>query len=92
MSHSFDLQSDLERNKGMVSPDILSTGNGSYITIPQEVFDRMCQPKVDFAEKKPSAFGGPTAIAVAGFLLCTTPLSMQLLGWHGADKLGYATV
>ena len=92
MSHSFDTQRDLEHNKGTMSPDIISTGYGSHVTIPQEVFERICHPKVDFAEKKPFAFGSPTAIAVAGFLLCTTPLSMQLLGWHGADKLGYATV
>ena len=71
---------------------ILATDAASHVSIPRDVFERMFQSKVDFANRKPSVFGGPTAIAVAGFLLCTTPLSMQLLGWHGADQLGYATV
>ncbi|KAH7233867.1 GPR1/FUN34/yaaH family-domain-containing protein [Fusarium redolens] len=38
------------------------------------------------------AFGNPTPIALGGFVMCTTPLSMILLGWEGAGGLGAANV
>ncbi|KAF4448981.1 hypothetical protein F53441_7631 [Fusarium austroafricanum] len=33
-------------------------------------------------------FGNPTPLALGGFLLCTTPASMALLGWGGAGGFG----
>lgn len=32
--------------------------------------------------------GNPTPLALGGFLLCTTPASMALLGWQGAGGFG----
>ncbi|KAH7237999.1 GPR1/FUN34/yaaH family-domain-containing protein [Fusarium solani] len=40
----------------------------------------------------PRTFGNPTPIALGGFIMCTTPLSMVLLGWQGAGGLGAANV
>lgn len=37
-------------------------------------------------------FGNPTPIAVLGFLVSLTPLSMDLMGWRGAGGLGAAQV
>ncbi|EPS35277.1 hypothetical protein H072_11525 [Dactylellina haptotyla CBS 200.50] len=37
-------------------------------------------------------FGNPTPIAVLGFVICLTPLSMDLMGWRGAGGVGAAQV
>ncbi|GJN74058.1 hypothetical protein PLIIFM63780_008135 [Purpureocillium lilacinum] len=37
-------------------------------------------------------FGNPTPIGLAGFLLCLTPLSMDLMGWRGAGGNGAASI
>ncbi|KAH7237988.1 GPR1/FUN34/yaaH family-domain-containing protein [Fusarium solani] len=42
--------------------------------------------------KQQCTFGNPTPIALGGFIMCTTPLSMILLGWEGAGGLGAANV
>ena len=37
-------------------------------------------------------YGNPTPLALLGFLLSLSPLSMELMGWRGAGGNGMATV
>ncbi|KAJ9662780.1 hypothetical protein H2198_001229 [Neophaeococcomyces mojaviensis] len=85
---SFDKQIDLEEG---IMPTQTHTDAG--IIMSPAAFEQMfLSSKTEVKGELRQISGNPTAIAVAGFLLCTTPLSMQLLGWHGADQLGLATV
>lgn len=78
------------------------------VNIPADVFEQMfLAPKTEVKGELRQTFANPTAIcesaseikkneltsiAIGDFLLCTTPLSMSLLGWQGSDRLGIATV
>lgn len=63
------------------------------VTIPPEMFEQMfLSPQNRVKGDLRQTFGNPTGIAIAGFLLCTTPLSMVLLGWQGSGGLGAANV
>jgi succinate-acetate transporter protein len=57
-------------------------------TIPTELFDNL------YLAPKPTAraFANPTPLALAGFIMTTTPLSMQMIGWRGAEGTGAASV
>ncbi|KAK5091424.1 hypothetical protein LTR05_001607 [Lithohypha guttulata] len=82
-STMFNQQDGLERG----------TMSSAETRIPPATFEQMYfAPKPELKRDLAERLGNPTGIAVAGFLLCTTPLSMQLLGWHGSDQLGLATV
>jgi succinate-acetate transporter protein len=55
-------------------------------SFPIEVLD-----KFDISKYNPTkSFGNPTPLALAGLVLCLTPLSAQLMGWRGADGSGSA--
>ncbi|KAF4439558.1 hypothetical protein F53441_12544 [Fusarium austroafricanum] len=59
------------------------------ITMSPELFEQLylaphTRVKGDLRHK----FGNPTPFALSGFLLCTTPASMSLLGWAGAGGFG----
>ncbi|KAI5817091.1 GPR1/FUN34/yaaH family-domain-containing protein [Pyronema omphalodes] len=55
-------------------------------SIPIEVLD-----KFDISKYNPTkSFGNPTPLALAGLVLCLTPLAAQLMGWRGADGSGSA--
>ncbi|KAK6521817.1 hypothetical protein TWF506_002021 [Arthrobotrys conoides] len=61
--------------------------------ISPELFEKLYlspQNKVHGDLRK--TFGNPTPIAVLGFLVCLTPLSMDLMGWRGAGGVGAAQV
>lgn len=61
------------------------------VNIPPELFEQMfLGPQTKIKGDLRQTFGNPTGIAIGGFLLCTTPLSMILLGWRGAGGLGAA--
>jgi len=63
------------------------------VNVPPELFEQMfLAPQTRVKGDLRQTFGNPTGIAIAGFLLCTTPLSMVLLGWQGAGGLGAAHV
>ncbi|KAK5329109.1 hypothetical protein LTR70_000945 [Exophiala xenobiotica] len=86
---------DVESQRNASSPDELlnrarSDGN---VNIPADVFEQMyLAPKTAVAGHLRQTFANPTAISIGGFILCTTPLSMSLLGWQGSDRLGLAVV
>lgn len=47
--------------------------------------------KLDVARYNPvKTFGNPAPVALAGLVMCLTPLSCQLMGWRGADSSGAA--
>ncbi|SPJ79806.1 related to Y.lipolytica GPR1 protein and Fun34p [Fusarium torulosum] len=61
------------------------------IPISPELFEQLyLQPHSKVKGELRNTFGNPTPIALAGFLLCTTPASMSLLGWQGAGGFAAA--
>ncbi|KKA30008.1 hypothetical protein TD95_004393 [Thielaviopsis punctulata] len=55
------------------------------ISISPEMFEELyLQPKNQVKGDLRAKFGNPTPVAIGGFILTTTPLSMALLGWQGA--------
>ncbi|KAK7430709.1 hypothetical protein QQZ08_002753 [Neonectria magnoliae] len=70
--------------------DILNRSQtGASITLSPELFEQLyLSPKNNVKGQLRQTFGNPTPLALGGFLLCTTPLSMALLGWQGAGGFG----
>ncbi|OQV07602.1 hypothetical protein CLAIMM_12009 [Cladophialophora immunda] len=65
---------------------------GSVVMTP-ELFEQLyLAPQNKVKGELRQTFGNPTPIALAGFLLCATALSMVLLGWRGAGAFGAANV
>ncbi|KAJ6006661.1 hypothetical protein N7451_004605 [Penicillium sp. IBT 35674x] len=63
------------------------------ISIPPELFEQLyLAPQNRVKGELRQTFGNPTPIALGGFLLCSTPLSLVLLGWQGAGGLDAANV
>ncbi|KFH47467.1 hypothetical protein ACRE_016310 [Hapsidospora chrysogenum ATCC 11550] len=61
------------------------------VSIPPHLFEQLyLSPKNAVDGRLRQTFGNPTPIALGGFLLCTTPLSMILLEWQGAGGFGGA--
>ncbi|KAH6891482.1 GPR1/FUN34/yaaH family-domain-containing protein [Thelonectria olida] len=59
------------------------------ISIPPELFEQLyLSPQNQVKGQLRQTFGNPTPLALGGFLLCTTPASMALLGWQGAGGFG----
>ena len=47
--------------------------------------------KLNVARYSPvKTFGNPTPVALAGLVMCLSPLSCQLMGWRGSDSSGSA--
>ncbi|CAH0023759.1 unnamed protein product [Clonostachys rhizophaga] len=61
------------------------------LSISPELFEQLyLAPKTAVRGELRQTFGNPTPIALGGFLLCTTPLSMILLEWQGAGGIAGA--
>ncbi|EGP86997.1 uncharacterized protein MYCGRDRAFT_109328 [Zymoseptoria tritici IPO323] len=61
------------------------------VNISTELFEKLyLSPQNAVSGEFRQTFGNPTPIALAGFLLSLTPLSMALLEWCGAGGLGAA--
>ncbi|EKJ73152.1 hypothetical protein FPSE_06765 [Fusarium pseudograminearum CS3096] len=63
------------------------------IPLSPEMFEQLyLQPQNRVKGDLRKTFGNPTPVALAGFLLCTTPASMALLNWQGAGGFAAAAV
>ncbi|KAL3489185.1 GPR1/FUN34/yaaH family-domain-containing protein [Aspergillus germanicus] len=63
------------------------------VSIPPELFEQLyLAPHNRVKGQLRQTFGNPTPLALGGFLICVTPLSMVLLGWEGAGGLDAANV
>lgn len=61
------------------------------ISITPELFEKLyLSPKNEVHGDLRTTFGNPTPLALIGFLLSFTPLSMDLMGWRGAGGNGAA--
>ncbi|KAF5701911.1 GPR1 [Fusarium mundagurra] len=61
------------------------------IPISPELFEQLyLQPQNRVKGDLRKTFGNPTPVALAGFLLCSTPLSIGLLGWQGSGGFAAA--
>ncbi|KAF4961255.1 hypothetical protein FGADI_492 [Fusarium gaditjirri] len=61
------------------------------IPISPELFEQLyLQPQNKVKGDLRQTFGNPTPVALAGFLLCSTPLSIGLLGWQGSGGFAAA--
>ncbi|KAI1755937.1 GPR1/FUN34/yaaH family-domain-containing protein [Xylaria castorea] len=61
------------------------------VSISPELFEQLyLAPKSHVEGQLRQTFCNPTPLALGGFLLCTTPLSMVLLEWQGAGGFGAA--
>ncbi|KAJ6072660.1 hypothetical protein N7467_010745 [Penicillium canescens] len=63
------------------------------VQLPAELFEQLyLAPQNRVKGHLRQTFGNPTPIALGGFLMCSTSLSMALLGWQGAGGLGAANL
>ncbi|KAF2196031.1 hypothetical protein GQ43DRAFT_281485 [Delitschia confertaspora ATCC 74209] len=63
------------------------------ISISPELFEKLylnpqSRVKGDLRKK----FANPTPVGLTGFLVCVTPLAIELMGWRGAGGNGAATI
>ena len=71
--------------------ELKPTYTAGSVQIPAELFEQLyLAPKGRTKGDLHRKFGNPTPVALGAFLMCTTALSMSLLGWQGADALGAA--
>ncbi|KAI2643647.1 GPR1/FUN34/yaaH family-domain-containing protein [Xylaria nigripes] len=66
---------------------------GGRVSITPEILEQLYlsqKLRVPIEMPVPHRFAKTTAIALGGFLACSTPLSMILLGWQGAGGFGGA--
>ncbi|KAI0532862.1 GPR1/FUN34/yaaH family-domain-containing protein [Xylaria digitata] len=69
------------------------TATASGISISPELFEQLyLAPKNHVNGKLRRTVGNPTPLALGGFLLCSTPLSMVLLEWQGAGGFNGAAI
>ncbi|KAH7359513.1 GPR1/FUN34/yaaH family-domain-containing protein [Pyrenochaeta sp. MPI-SDFR-AT-0127] len=62
------------------------------ISISPELFEKLyLSPQNQVKGELRKTFGNPTPLALVGFLLSLTPLSMTLMGWRGAGGSGAAS-
>ncbi|OAL47820.1 hypothetical protein IQ07DRAFT_613224 [Pyrenochaeta sp. DS3sAY3a] len=63
------------------------------ISISPELFEKLyLSPQNKVKGELRKTFGNPTPLALIGFLLSLTPLSMTLMGWRGAGGSGSASI
>ncbi|KAF7553691.1 hypothetical protein G7Z17_g3437 [Cylindrodendrum hubeiense] len=59
------------------------------ISLSPELFEQLyLAPQNQVKGQLRQTYGNPTPVALGGFLLCTTPISMALLEWQGAGGFG----
>ncbi|KAK6542843.1 hypothetical protein TWF694_006783 [Orbilia ellipsospora] len=63
------------------------------IPISAEMFEKLyLTPENRVHGDLRKTFGNPTPIAIVGFIMSITPLSMDLMGWRGAGNVGSASL
>ena len=63
------------------------------IVLTPELFEKLyLNPANNVSGDLRAKFGNPTPLALLGFLLSLSPLSMELMGWRGAGGDGIATI
>lgn len=59
------------------------------VVLSPEMFERLyLQPKPNVKGELVRTFGNPTPLAITGFVVGLTPLSMILMEWRGSGALG----
>ncbi|ATY62861.1 plasma membrane ammonium transporter (Ato3) [Cordyceps militaris] len=67
--------------------------SAASVAMTPELFEKLyLSPQNAVKGDLRKTFANPTPIAVAGFLLCLTPLSCDLMGWRGAGGNGAASI
>jgi hypothetical protein len=60
----------------------------TFLSITPEMFEKLyLSPKNQTRGDLRQTFGNPTPVAVLGFVVALTPLSIELMGWRGAGGL-----
>lgn len=81
------------RAQASASENLHQMPTGASVTLPCEVFEKMyLNPPTAVKCELLRQFANPTPLCLPGFLMSTTPLSCDLMGWKGADGNGAATV
>ncbi len=63
------------------------------IMMSPEMFEKLyLQPQPKVKGDLVRTFANPTPLAITGFVVGLTPLSMILMGWRGSGELGTAIV
>ena len=58
----------------------------TFLSITPEMFEELyLSPKTPNRGELRQTFGNPTPVAVLGFCVALTLLSVKLMGWHGAS-------
>ncbi|KAK8117553.1 uncharacterized protein PG998_005834 [Apiospora kogelbergensis] len=89
VSHEY-LDKDVERG-----PALNKIRTAGAVSLSPELFEKLyLQPRESAGKSGIRHYlGNPTPIGLVGFLLCLTPLSNILMGWHGAGPyLGLAAM
>lgn len=67
--------------------------SAASVSMSPELFEKLyLSPQNAIKGELRKTFANPTAIAIAGFVLCLTPLSCDLMGWRGAGGNGAASI
>jgi len=67
--------------------------SATSVSMSPELFEKLyLSPQNKIKGELRKTFGNPTAIPISGFVLCLTPLSMDLMGWRGAGGNGAASI
>jgi uncharacterized protein len=60
----------------------------TILTITPEMFEKLyLSPKTPISGDLRQTFGNPTPVAILGFCVALSPLSIELMGWRGAGGL-----
>ncbi|TVY68686.1 Protein alcS [Lachnellula suecica] len=82
--NSKDLRSDAGHNE---------LQHTESISVPRDIFEKLyLSPQNDVKEGLHKTFANPTPLCLAGFLLSSTPLACDLMGWRGAGGGGAASL
>ncbi|KAK7938010.1 uncharacterized protein PG986_014878 [Apiospora aurea] len=92
--NGYDSHEYLDKDIGTV-PALNKIRTAGAVSLSPELFEKLyLQPREAAGSSGIRHFlGNPTPIGLVGFLLCLTPLSNILMGWHGAGPyLGLAAM
>lgn len=86
--NGYHLDKDMDPEQALRK--IRTTGS---LSISPELFEKIyLSPQNKVAGELRKTFGNPTPLALSGFLLSLTPLSMILMGWRGAGGSGASNI